>query len=43
MPAGSSKSDLNKAIFVSKETPDTFKINLQAAYVDLLIDGFNKW
>ena len=35
-------SDLNEAIFVSKEIPDTFKINLQATYVDLLIDGFNK-
>ena len=33
--------DLNEAIFVSRETPDTFKRNLQATYVDLLIDGFN--
>ena len=34
-------SDLNEAIFVSRETPDTFKRNLQATYVDLLIEGFN--
>ena len=34
-------SDLNEAIFVLKETPDTFKRNLQATYVDLLIDGFD--
>ena len=34
-------SDLNEAIFVSRETPDTFKRNLQATYVNLLIDGFN--
>ena len=33
--------DLNEAIFVSRETPDTFKRNLQATYVNLLIDGFN--
>jgi hypothetical protein len=33
--------DLNEAIFVSRETPDTFKRNLQATYVDLLIKGFN--
>ena len=33
--------DLNEAIFVSRETPDTFKRNLQATYVDLLVDGFN--
>ena len=33
-------SDLNEAIFVSRETPDTFKRNLQATYVDLLIEGF---
>ena len=35
-------SDLNEAIFVSKEVPDTFKKNLQATYEDLLIDGFNE-
>jgi len=35
-------SDLNSAIFVKGEEPDTFKRNLQSTYVDLLIDGFNK-
>ena len=35
-------SDLNNAIFVNGEEPDTFKRNLQSTYVDLLIDGFNK-
>ena len=35
-------SDLNTAIFVNGEEPDTFKRNLQSIYVDLLIDGFNK-
>ena len=35
-------SDLNEAIFVNGEEPDTFKRNLQSTYVDLLIDGFNK-
>jgi hypothetical protein len=35
-------SDLNEAIFVNGEKPDTFKRNLQSTYVDLLIDGFNK-
>ena len=33
-------SDLNKAIFIQKEEPDTFKRNLQSTYVDLLIEGF---
>jgi hypothetical protein len=35
-------SDLNEAIFVNGEVPDTFKINLQSTYVDLLIKGFNE-
>ena len=35
-------SDLNSAIFVNGEEPDTFKRNLQSTYVDLLIDGFKK-
>jgi hypothetical protein len=33
-------SDLNKAIFIQGEEPDTFKRNLQSTYVDLLIKGF---
>jgi len=33
-------SDLNKAIFIQSEEPDTFKRNLQSTYVDLLIEGF---
>ena len=33
-------SDLNKAIFIQGEEPDTFKRNLQSTYVDLLIEGF---
>jgi hypothetical protein len=32
--------DLNSAIFISGETPDTFKRNLQSTYIDLLIEGF---
>mgnify|MGYP006259697921 FL=1 len=35
-------SDLNGAIFVMGEKPDTFKKNLQSTYVQLLIDGFNE-
>ena len=35
-------SDLNNAIFVIGEEPDTFKRNLQSTYVDLLIQGFDK-
>ena len=35
-------SDLNNAIFVNGEEPDTFKRNLQSTYVDLLIQGFDK-
>ena len=34
-------SDLNEAIFVSKEVPDTFKKNLQAICRSIN-DGFNK-
>ena len=34
-------SDLNGAIFVTGENPDTFKKNLQSTYVNLLIGGFN--
>jgi len=34
-------SDLNGAIFVMGENPDTFKKNLQSTYVNLLIGGFN--
>ena len=33
--------DLNAAIFISGETPDTFKRNLQSTYIDLLIEGFS--
>ncbi|MFL2698428.1 MAG: zinc-dependent metalloprotease [Gammaproteobacteria bacterium] len=33
-------SDLNIAIFIQGEEPDTFKRNLQSTYVDLLIEGF---
>ena len=35
-------NDLNSAIFVLNEEPDSFKRNLQSTYVNLLIDGFNK-
>ena len=35
-------NDLNSAIFVAGEEPDTFKKNLQSTYVDLLIKGFNE-
>ena len=35
-------NDLNSAIFVADEEPDTFKKNLQSTYVDLLIKGFNE-
>ncbi len=35
-------SDLNGAIFVIDENPDTFKKNLQSTYVNLLIKGFNE-
>ena len=35
-------SDLNQAIFVPREIPDTFKRNLQSTYVDLLIEGFEE-
>ena len=34
--------DLNSAVFVENENPDTFKRNLQSTYVDLLIDGFSE-
>jgi hypothetical protein len=33
--------DLNTAIFISGENPDTFKRNLQSTYIDLLIEGFS--
>ena len=33
-------NDLNSAIFIDDENPDSFKRNLQSAYVDLLINGF---
>ena len=32
--------DLNSAIFISGEEPDTFKMSLQSSYVDLLLSGF---
>jgi len=32
-------NDLFKGIFVVKEDPNTFKMNLQSSYVDALIDG----
>jgi hypothetical protein len=35
-------SDLNNAIFIQGEEPDTFKRNLQSTYVDLLIQGFDE-
>ena len=35
-------SDLNQAIFVPREIPDTFKRNLQSTYVNLLIEGFEE-
>jgi hypothetical protein len=35
-------TDLNNAIFVLGEEPDTFKKNLQSSYVDLLLQGFNE-
>ena len=35
-------NDLNSAIFVAGEEPDSFKKNLQSTYVDLLIKGFNE-
>ena len=35
-------NDLNSAIFISNEKPDTFKKNLQSTYVDFLIKGFNE-
>ena len=35
-------ADLNGAIFVMGEKPDTFKKNLQSTYVNLLITGFNE-
>ena len=35
-------ADLNGAIFVMGEKPDTFKKNLQSTYVNLLITGFKK-
>ncbi len=34
-------TDLNDAIFITGEVPDTFKKNLQSSYVNLLINGFN--
>ena len=34
--------DLNSAIFISGEEPDTFKNNLQSTFVDLLTNGFNE-
>jgi hypothetical protein len=33
-------ADLNSAIFISGEDPDTFKMSLQSSYVDLLLSGF---
>ena len=33
-------ADLNSAIFISGEEPDTFKMSLQSSYVDLLLSGF---
>ena len=35
-------NDLNSAIFIDDENPDSFKRNLQSAYVDLLINGFKE-
>ena len=35
-------NDLNSAIFVENEIPDTFKRNLQSLYVDLLVKGFDE-
>jgi len=35
-------SDLNSAIFITGEEPDTFKKNLQSTYVEFLIEGFNE-
>ena len=35
-------NDLNSAIFVKNEIPDTFKRNLQSSYVDLLVKGFDE-
>ena len=35
-------SDLNSAIFILGEEPDTFKKNLQSTYVNLLTNGFNE-
>ena len=35
-------NDLNSAIFVENEIPDTFKRNLQSSYVDLLVKGFEE-
>lgn len=32
-------SDLHKGIFVQREIPTTFKMNLQSAYVDELLDA----
>ena len=36
------RQDLNSAIFISGEEPDTFKKNLQSTYVNLLTNGFNE-
>ena len=33
-------NDLFEGIFVAKEIPNTFKMNLQSRYVDALIEGF---
>ena len=35
-------NDLNSAIFIAGEEPDTFKKNLQSTYVEFLIEGFNE-
>ena len=35
-------NDLNSAIFITGEEPDTFKKNLQSTYVEFLIGGFNE-
>ena len=35
-------NDLNSAIFIDNENPDSFKRNLQSSYVDLLISGFKE-
>jgi len=34
-------NDLFEGIFVAKETPNTFKMNLQSRYVDALIEGLS--